>query len=213
MVLGTSGVPWDPPDHDLETGLEKPNSSRFCAGLSPNNWWIVFSWVSFRSLSLVLGGHPHLRGAHPHLGKVTFVRRWGSFLFPPASGSLEAPVSHGGFAVPWFWGTLGLFVGGEPGTVPSCPMCCPCSQPQCSPGWLGSLCSCQICQLMRVCVSAPALPSSQTLPPCAAPWGAGLGSHVGTEMSLAASRVSVMFQPWDLICSVRKFLPVRVVRP
>lgn len=43
MVLGASGVPWHPPDYDLGIGLEKPNSSRFCAGLSLNGCWIVFS--------------------------------------------------------------------------------------------------------------------------------------------------------------------------
>lgn len=66
-------MPWDPPDHDLEKGREKPNSGRFYAGL---NCWIMFFWVSFRNLSLVLGGHPHLwRELTLILGEVTFV--WG----------------------------------------------------------------------------------------------------------------------------------------
>lgn len=112
MVLGATGVPWDPPDHDLETGLEMPNSSRFCAGSSPNGCWIMFSWVSFRSLSLVLGGHPHLGEAHPHWERTSLSGDGAHFSFPLPSGSLEAPVSHGGFAVPCFWGILGLFWGG-----------------------------------------------------------------------------------------------------
>lgn len=95
---------------DLETGLEEPNSRRFCAGLSPNGYWIVFSWVSFMSLPPVLGSHPHLERAHPHFGRGPLFGD--SVHCPPPAGSLEAPVSRGGFSVPCFWGTLGLFGAG-----------------------------------------------------------------------------------------------------
>lgn len=78
MALGASGVPWDPPDHDLETGLQKPNSSRFYAGLSLNGCWIMFSWVLFWSLSLVLRGRPVWGELTLILGKVTFVWKCGS---------------------------------------------------------------------------------------------------------------------------------------
>lgn len=148
MVLGASGVPWDPPDHDLETGLQKPNSSRFCAGLSLNGCWIMFSWVLFCFSGLARSSSFWERS--PLFGNVA--------QGPPCSWL------SGGSCVTWwfccalFLGTLGFFWGGEPGAVPSCPTHCPHPQPPCPPGWLGSLCSCQICQLMRVCVSAPALP-------------------------------------------------------
>lgn len=111
MVLGASGVPWDPPDHDLETWVEKPNSRRFYAGLSPNGCWIVLSWVSFRGLSLALGGHPYLGGAYAHFRRDHLCLGMGFIVLPPSSP--EASVSRGGFAVPFFGGTLGLFCGGN----------------------------------------------------------------------------------------------------
>lgn len=129
---------------DLETGLEKTNFGRFCAGLSPNGCWIVFSWVSFLSLSLILGAHPHLGRGHLCLGM-------GFIALPP--GSPEAPAFVVILLCPVFGGPLG-FLGEEPGAVPSCPMCCPCPQPPCPPGWPGSLCSSQICWLMHLSVSA-----------------------------------------------------------
>lgn len=140
---------------DLETALEEPNSRRFCAGLSPNGYWIVFSWVSFMSLPPVLGGHPHLERAHPHFGRGHLCLGIVFIALPPlALWRLLCHVVV--FLCPVFGGPLGFLVR-EPGAVPSCLMCCPCPQPPCPPGWPGSHCSCQICQLMCVCVSVLAL--------------------------------------------------------
>lgn len=139
-------MPWDPPDHDLGRGWEKPNSGRFYAGLNPNNCWIMFFWVSFRvSLSGLGRSSSFAERAHPHFGRDHLCLGIGLVALPPqlSCGShvvvLLCPVfgSPSGF----FWG--------EPGAVLSCPILCPYPQPPCPPGWPGSLCSCQICQLMH----------------------------------------------------------------
>lgn len=155
--VGCPGIPQTTLEEpDLETGLEKPNSRRFCAGLSPNGCWIMFSWVSFMSLSPVLGGHPHLEGAHPHFGRGHLCLGIGFTALPPQLS--------GGSCVTW-WFCCALFLGdprascggGGAGSCAELPHVLSLSSAPTSPRWPRSLCSCQICRLMRVCLSVPAL--------------------------------------------------------
>lgn len=114
-VLGASGVPWDPPDH---AGRTRPGDRAGRAKFQKILCWIEPKWLLDRVFLGVIHEPPSGLGRSSSFGESSPSFRERSPLFgdsvhcPPPAGSLEAPVSRGGFSVPCFWGTLGLFGAG-----------------------------------------------------------------------------------------------------